>query len=84
MVNFEEWQVERVWHFLSGLCPRYREPLRDREGNSVRYGSVLGYEECAAELPAGSVMRALHGWNLYCRNGRVLLGDRPASGIEAA
>ena len=84
MVNFAEWHVERVWHFLSGLCPRFREPLRDRQGRAVGYASVLGYEECAPEFSAGSVTRASHGWNLYCRNGRVQLGEAAASGIEAA
>ena len=31
-----EWDVERVWHFLSGLCSRRREPLRDHRQKEIR------------------------------------------------
>ncbi len=84
MVNFAEWPVERVWHFLSGLCPRFHEPLRDATGKTVEYASVRGYEEGAPGFPAGSVTRAAHGWTLHCRNGFVQLGNAPAKQIEAA
>lgn len=83
-VNFAEWPVERVWHFLSGLCPRFREPLRDAVGKKVEYASVLGYEEVAHAFQAGSVTRAAHGWTLHCRNGSVQLGNAPAQRIGAA
>ena len=84
MVNFAEWNAERVWHFLSGLCPRFREPLVDAAGKKVQYASVLGYEEGACGFPAGSVRRASHGWTLHCRDGAVHLGDAPARRIERA
>lgn len=76
MVDFLSWDVERVWHFLAGLCPRYREPLTDDRGLDVRYESVLGYERCNGNGPAGAVQRCRDGWSLHCRGGIVRLGDR--------
>jgi methionyl-tRNA formyltransferase len=73
MVNFGEWDVERVWHFLAGLCPGFREPLTDREGTPVIYSKVLGFDR-GATATAGSVENAEGGWRLYCRGGTVLLG----------
>jgi methionyl-tRNA formyltransferase len=75
MANFGEWDVERVWHFLSGLCPRHREPLQDAEGRKVHYTTVLGYTPGDCRRAAGEVLRASFGWNLYCRDGSVQLAD---------
>jgi methionyl-tRNA formyltransferase len=75
MVNFGEWDVERVWHFLSGLCPRRREPLRDAGSREVRYASVLGYTPGDCHCAAGVVQRSSFGWNLYCRGGSVQLAN---------
>jgi methionyl-tRNA formyltransferase len=75
LVNFSEWNAERVWHFLSGLCPRRREPLRDRNSREVRYKSVLGYSVDDCSKAAGQVESTSFGWNLYCRGGSVQLGN---------
>jgi methionyl-tRNA formyltransferase len=80
MVNFREWEVERVWHFLSGLCPQYREPLQDTSQKAVRYETVLGFRVGDGGQPPGMVRRASHGWDLYCRGGAIELGDEPITG----
>jgi methionyl-tRNA formyltransferase len=72
MVRFEEWDVERVWHFLAGLYPRFLEPLRSTEG-PVRYGGVEGYEVRSDTLAPGTVVPAPGGWSLHCRGGIVSL-----------
>jgi methionyl-tRNA formyltransferase len=74
MVDYSEWDAERVWHFLSGLCPRRREPLRDRHQREVRYHSVLGYTEGDCRKVPGLVESTSFGWNLYCGGGSVQLG----------
>jgi methionyl-tRNA formyltransferase len=74
LVNFSEWDVERVWHFLSGLCRRRREPLWDRHQREVRYKVVLGYTEGDCGKAAGQVESTSFGWNLHCRGGSVQLG----------
>jgi methionyl-tRNA formyltransferase len=76
MANFREWDVERIWHFLSGLCPRRREPLRDADHREICYASVLGYTPGDCHRAAGEVQRVSFGWNLYCRGGSVQLADR--------
>lgn len=82
MVNFREWEVERVWHFLSGLCPQYREPLQDTSQKAVRYETVLGFKVVDGAQPPGMVRRASHGWDLYCRGGAIELGDEPIKGSQ--
>jgi methionyl-tRNA formyltransferase len=72
MVHFNEWDVERVWHFLAGLCRRFREPLVDSAGNPVLYQAVNGFERGASGEP-GSVEITNSGWKLHCRGGIVLL-----------
>jgi methionyl-tRNA formyltransferase len=72
MVCFDEWDVERVWHFLAGLSPRFREPLIDNEGRPVLYQSVTGFEHGSSGAP-GSVETIDDGWKLHCRGGVVLL-----------
>ena len=75
LVNFREWDVERVWHFLSGLCSRRREPLRDHRQKEIRYHSVLGYTPGDCQGEAGQVRLRSFGWNLYCQGGSIKLGD---------
>lgn len=73
MVNFRDWEVERVWHFLAGLVPMFREPLRETGGRGVRYAAVQGFERGETEAAPGSVTRTAHGWSLHCRGGLVNL-----------
>jgi methionyl-tRNA formyltransferase len=73
MVHFDEWDVERVWHFLAGLCPRFREPLVNSAGGPVLYQVVNGFERGPSGTP-GNVEKASNGWKLHCRGGTVLLG----------
>lgn len=75
LVNFSEWDVERVWHFLRGLFPRRLEPLWDRSDHQVRYKSVLGYTERDGGNAPGLVESTSFGWNVYCRGGSVQLGN---------
>jgi hypothetical protein len=72
MVRFDEWDVERVWHFLAGLCPRFREPLSDSGGRPVPYEVVSGFERGASGTP-GNVETSGEGWKLHCRGGVVRL-----------
>ena len=73
MVPFDQWDVERVWHFLAGLCPRYREPLVDASGREAFYDKVTGYRLDRSRGTPGSVESCEGGWNLQCRNGVVRL-----------
>jgi methionyl-tRNA formyltransferase len=75
MVDYSEWDAERVWHFLSGLCPRRCEPLWDRQGREVRYQAVLGYTERDCGKLPGLVESTSLGWNLFCRGGSVQLAN---------
>jgi methionyl-tRNA formyltransferase len=75
MVNFAEWDVERVWHFLAGLCPRFREPLVDKVGHTAPYQAVAGFEPGTSGAP-GTVEMIETGWRLHCRGGVVLLANR--------
>ena len=72
MVRFDTWDVERVWHFLAALSPRYREPLSDSEGHPVSYRGVAGFERSHCGAP-GTVEKVDRGWKLNCRGGVVLL-----------
>ncbi len=74
-VDFDRWEVERVWHFLAGLYPRLVEPLTDAGGRTVTYRGILGYEEGPEVSPPGSVTRAGAALHLHCRGGRVLLSS---------
>jgi len=73
MVRFDEWDVERVWHFLAALTPRFCEHLIDNEGRPVLYQTVTGFERCWSSRP-GTVEPIANGWRLHCRSGVVLLG----------
>jgi methionyl-tRNA formyltransferase len=72
MVRFGEWDVERVWHFLAALSPRFREPLIDNEGHPALYRTVTGFERRRSNV-LGSVEPIANGWKLHCRGGVVLL-----------
>jgi methionyl-tRNA formyltransferase len=74
MVAFDQWDVERVWHFLAALCPQYREPLADEAGHDVLYDRVIGYRRQAPRLAPGRVERCEGGWMLHCRDGVLRLG----------
>jgi methionyl-tRNA formyltransferase len=74
MARLAEWDVERVWHFLAGLAPRWIEPLTDERGKPVRYRRVVAYREAARSEPTGTVRSIEGGWELSCRDGLVRLG----------
>jgi methionyl-tRNA formyltransferase len=74
MVAFDQWDVERVWHFLAALCPRYREPLADEDGRGVVYDRVIDYRREASRVTPGTVERCEGGWMLHCRDGVLRLG----------
>jgi methionyl-tRNA formyltransferase len=76
MVRFDAWDVERVWHFLAALSPRFREPLTDSSGRAVLYQAVAGFERGAGHAPPGSVEAVGAGWRLHCHGGVVLLDGR--------
>jgi methionyl-tRNA formyltransferase len=73
MVRYAEWDVERVWHFLAGLNPKFREPLRDGRGRPVAYRAVTGYAEAPHAEPPGALTQAGRAWRLACRGGHVHL-----------
>ena len=74
IVDFVTWDVERVWHVLSGLHPLFREPLRGPDGAPVRYDGVLGFERSSHGERPGSVTRGPDHLALHCRGGMVRLG----------
>jgi methionyl-tRNA formyltransferase len=76
MIPFDQWDVERVWHFLAALCPRYREPLVDEDGGEVLYDRVIGYRAAPSPLAPGRVVPCAGGWELHCRNGILDLGTQ--------
>jgi methionyl-tRNA formyltransferase len=78
MVDFAAWDVERVWHFLSGLVPRFVEPVCDETGRLVPYTQVLGFETRSPDWPAGVVRRDGARLALACRGGIVVLHDGKA------
>ncbi len=73
MVEFEEWDVERVWHFLHGIERRYREPLRDPDHRLVEYRTVSGYERAHHGNAPGTVELGKRSTRLYCRDGWLTL-----------
>jgi methionyl-tRNA formyltransferase len=73
MVDFSSWPAERVWHFLKGLFPKYREQLQDGRGSAVVYAGVGAWRrEEHASVP-GTVTRTDGGWLLWCTDGCVEL-----------
>jgi methionyl-tRNA formyltransferase len=74
MTNFADWPVERVWHFLSGLCPHFIEPLQ-----GAPYKSVTGFEEAAHSRVPGSIEKSDSGWRLFCQGGYVALSAEEKS-----
>ena len=76
-IDFATWDVERVWHFLVGLLPRYHEPLFDGAGRAVRYRAVSGYERCPHDRAPGSVERSGPDALLFACDGVVRLSTRP-------
>jgi len=73
MVDFESWDVERVWHFLAGLHPRFVEPIQSENGEPVWYRAVKGFTSRTPAAPPGTVVgRGLHR-ELACLGGHVQL-----------
>lgn len=72
MVPFGHWDVERVWHFLAGLCPQFREPLV-YSGRAVEYRRVLGFARADVQLAPGTLTRESDGWWLHCHQGYIRL-----------
>ena len=80
IVQFEEWDVERVWHVLAGLFPLFREPLMDERGELIRYVAVLGYDRVDHGKRLGSFRTVGNRHELFCRGGVVHLERQGDSG----
>lgn len=72
MVDFT-WDVERVWHFLAGLLPWFREPLRGQDGIRLPYDTVLNYERRAHGERPGVARGSAGDVTLFCEGGVVRL-----------
>ena len=75
-VNFEEWDVERVWHTLAGLRSMIHQPLLDEKGLPVRYRSVVGFVRRSHDHAPGTVQRSAAGYEVFCRGGVVALEEK--------
>ncbi len=75
MVDFTHWDVERVWHFMKGLFPRYTEPLVDSRGSRIRYKAVMGFERTSVHDRPGIAHATGYGWQLCCHDGFVRLAN---------
>jgi methionyl-tRNA formyltransferase len=74
MIDFTAWPAERVWHFLAGLSPHYREPLLDSLHQNVAYRRAVGYRACVQRSVApGTAVSMSKGWLLQCLDGVVEL-----------
>lgn len=73
MVDFDHWDAERVWHFLSGLSPYFREPLSTATNDAVQYTRVTGWHAEDHRRQVGTIERGDRGWLLFCRKGVVEL-----------
>ena len=73
MIDFHQWEVERVWHFCAGLYPRFIEPLTTDDGRPLRYSGVLGYETHETSHRPGSATATNGGYDLHCLGGTVRL-----------
>ncbi len=80
MVDYQQWDVEQVWHFLAGLYPQHREPLF-HHGRPIAYHAVLGFERVDTGHDVGAVERTSTGWRLACQGGYVRLASRRASTV---
>jgi len=74
MIDFTAWPAERVWHFLAGLSPHYREPLLDSLHREVAYRRAVGYRSCVQlDVARGTAVSMSNGWLLQCVDGVVEL-----------
>jgi hypothetical protein len=78
--DLHAWSCAQAWHFLAGLLPRYRDPLRDDRGAPVPYGRVEGYETREGTQPAGTVERNGAGWLAWATDGVVHLAGGTSEG----
>ncbi len=76
MIPFAAWEVERVWHVLAGLWPKFLEPFVCG-GRPVAYEGVGGFDRDREVEAPGTVTRASQGWDVHCRGGVVRLLERP-------
>ncbi|MBW3564839.1 MAG: hypothetical protein KY459_08945 [Acidobacteria bacterium] len=68
-IDWETWPAERVWHFLHGLLPHYREDV------GATYRRVSAFDEESHSKRPGSIDRDRDRFTLYCRDGRVFLHE---------
>lgn len=69
----EEWDGEQSWHFLRGVFPGFRQPLRDPRGRPVHYHSVGEFARMENGWPAGTVEPQNSGWLLHVNGGTIEL-----------
>jgi methionyl-tRNA formyltransferase len=73
VIDFAKWDAARIWHFLRGMSPKYREYLVDESGRRVRYRTVGDWHAGDPRHDPGRATRTPDGWTLWCRNGWIEL-----------
>lgn len=72
-IDFETWDSERLWHFLSGIAGRRSDLL------PVAHGPVIAYAADPHGRPPGTIERQPGRLRVFCRDGWVDVA-RPSAG----
>jgi methionyl-tRNA formyltransferase len=80
LVKWEDWNVERVFHFLNGT-PKYHPALL-KKSNLYRLGfsiRILDYEKCnTSGYKVGNLYKEKSGHFFVCRDGRIYVEIKPS------
>jgi methionyl-tRNA formyltransferase len=74
-VEWREWPVRRVYHFLRGVCPLW---VRELEVGPFLVPEFTGWDEVSSQLAPGRLGRAEGRRYVACRDGRVFFKTRLA------
>lgn len=80
LINWEDWSVERVFHFLSGT-PKYHSALlkKNRLYRLVFGVRILDYEICSTSgYKVGKLYKEKSGYFLACRDGIIHTEIKPS------
>ncbi|AAM07922.1 hypothetical protein [Methanosarcina acetivorans] len=80
LIKWEDWSVERVFHFLNGT-PKYHSTLLKKSGlyRLVFSLRILDYKKCSTSgYKVGNLYKEKSGYFLACRDGIIYVETKPS------
>jgi len=77
IINFESWNIERIWHFLRGTEDLFNLYFDDSFYFKIRKWEIDEYQKCdTSKFKIGRIYREKNRFFIACKDGKIYLKSK--------